>query len=245
MKILVLGGVAESKTLAHHLIATGHKVIYSIAGLVRQPNLDCTVHSGGFSQYGRDGIDGLVTYLSDQNIELLFDATHPYAEEMSANAMVAATRRAIPCWRYARPGWDRSRINNLHCYREMGDLLPMIATYQRPFFSIGVSTLQHADLRPTHQRWIVRSAKPFPPRDGIIQINAIGPFTLADELALMQQHRIDALISKDSGCTRVQAKVEAANQFNIPVFIQDRPILIPAHREFASVEASIAAIASY
>ena len=236
MNILVLGGIAESKQLAAGLVDQGHDVVYSIVGMVRRPELDCPIHTGGFSQYGNDGVSGLKAYLDKQSIELLIDATHPYAAEMSAHAMTAIQDSDVPCWRFERPGWDRSQIENIHGYREFADLLPMIEPFQRPFFSIGASALSCAHRRPTHQKWVVRSARPFDDREGIIQINGIGPFSVQDELALMEHYMVDALVSKDSGCSRVSAKLDAANRLGMPVFLQHRPKLVPAHREFDSID---------
>ena len=107
MKILILGGIAESRELALALIEAGHQVIYSIAGLVRQPDLPCPVHSGGFSDDQLDGVQGLTGYCRINRIDLLIDSTHPYAVNISANAVAAAADAAIPCWRFDRPGWNR------------------------------------------------------------------------------------------------------------------------------------------
>ena len=243
MNILVLGGIAESKVLAGALLRAGHSVIYSIAGLVRQPDLPCEIHSGGFSREGRDGILGLADYCREHAIALLVDSTHPYAEEISANAVAAASRAGISCWRFDRPGWDRNNYPNWQDYVHWQDLLPKIEPYHRPFFTIGRSALEWVEKRAHHQTWTIRSAKPFANRDGVAQIHAIGPFSLEDELVWMRQYGTDALISKNSGCTRVSAKLEAARQLEIPVFVQVRPILAPASRSFDSIDSLMDAIA--
>ncbi|MCY3768266.1 MAG: precorrin-6A/cobalt-precorrin-6A reductase [Gammaproteobacteria bacterium] len=242
MNILVLGGIAESKALAGALVRAGHIVVYSIAGLVRQPDLPCEIHSGGFSREGRDGILGLADYCREKAIALLIDSTHPYAEGISAHAVAAAHHAGISCWRFNRPGWDRKNHPNWEDYLNWQDLLPKIEPYHRPFFTIGRSALGFADQRARHQIWMVRSAKPFADVDGVTQINAIGPFSLEEELALMHKHRIDALISKNSGCTRVSAKLEASRQLGIPVFVQVRPGLVPAARSFDSIDSLMDAI---
>ena len=243
MKILILGGIAESRELALALIGAGHQVIYSIAGLVRQPDLPCPVHSGGFSDDQLDGVQGLTGYCRTNRIELLIDSTHPYAVNISANAVAAAADAAIPCWRFDRPGWNRDDHPNWHDYRQWHDLLPQIRHFRRPFFSIGVSALRFADQRPPQQQWLVRSARPFEPVEGIIQINAIGPFDLAGELDLMRRYRIDALISKNSGCSRVAAKLDAATALDIPVYVQERPDLPPVSHRFGRIASLIDAIA--
>ncbi len=253
MRILLLGGVAESKTLARALIERGHLVIYSLVGLVRKPDLPCKIHVGGFSNMVSNqgnstdkeqrGVQGLVAYCKHQRIELLLDATHPYADKISANAVAAARQLAIPCWRLDRQGWNPDNYLNWHSYHDWDDLIAQIIRYNRPFFSIGISALKLASQRPQHQQWIVRSARPFPVTEGIIQLVAIGPFSYEDECALMLQHKVDALISKNSGCSRVARKLDAALALDIPVFVQTRPALPEADRCFERIDAVVDALA--
>ncbi|WP_424945649.1 precorrin-6A/cobalt-precorrin-6A reductase [Candidatus Spongiihabitans sp.] len=249
MRILILGGVAESKVLANELIDHGHIVIYSLVGLVRQPDLPCEIHVGGFSRAGKSGAQGLAEYCGHRRIELLLDATHPYAAGISANAAQAAKQTAIPCWRFNRPGWNPADYPNWHSYHNWDDLFPQIMRCQRPFFSIGVSALKFADQRPPanpqwqqRQQWIVRSARPFPETEGIIQIIAIGPFGYEDERALMLEHKVDALVSKNSGCGRVSQKLDAALDLDIPVFVQARPALAAVDKSFNAIDALVAAV---
>jgi precorrin-6A/cobalt-precorrin-6A reductase len=242
MKILILGGIAESKQLALLLLSHGHDVIYSIAGLVRTPALPCKVHSGGFSNENMDGKTGLANFCINNKIDLLVDATHPYATEISKNAALATQSIKIPCWRFNRPGWNAEKYPNWHDYSEFSDLLPQISHFRRPFLSIGVSALKYADKKPKNQIWLVRSAKPFHDQHGIIQINAIGPFDLNDEIKLMEDFSIDALVSKNSGCSRVLAKLDAAVHLGIPVFVQRRPELSVVERNFGEITSLVDAI---
>ncbi len=247
MRILILGGIAEAKILAQNLIERGHFVIYSLVGLVRQPNLPCEIHVGGFSDpsnttTSKDGVHGLAQYCVHRHIELLLDATHPYAVEISANAVRAAKQVAIPCWRLNRQGWNPADYPDWHHYTDWDDLLPQIIRYNRPFFSIGVSTLKFANQRPEHQQWVVRSARPFPKTAGITQVIAIGPFDYANEHALMLEHKVDALVSKNSGCHRVSQKLDAARALAIPLFVQTRPALLAANRLFEQVDGLVNAI---
>jgi len=243
MKILILGGIAESKELALALLSGGHEVIYSIAGLVRIPDLPCKVHIGGFSYKNVDGTTGLAKFCLDKKIDLLVDATHPYATTISENAALATQRAKIPCWRFNRPGWNPKDYPRWHDYSKFADLLPQISHFSRPFLSIGIGALEYAKYRPVHQQWLVRSAKPFQDQAGIIQINAIGPFDINDEIKLMADFSIDALISKNSGCNRVSAKLDAAARLGIPVFVQRRPELSVVERNFGEITSLIDAIA--
>lgn len=242
MNILILGGIAESKQLAQQLIDHGHKIIYSIVGLVRTPDLACEIHIGGFSSSETNGSQGLANYCHSHKIDLLIDATHPYAVEISSNAVSAAKLASISCWRYCRPGWNESKYPNWHHYDQWADLAPQIEEYEKPFFTIGASILEHSKQRPQHQQWVMRSARKLEDVEGITQINAIGPFYYQDELNLMQQYKVDALISKDSGCSRVAEKLDAALTLNIPVFVQRRPTLVSADQNFDQIETLVATI---
>ncbi len=242
MNILVLGGIAESKRITHQLIERGHEVTYSIVGLVRQPDLRCALHIGGFSSQDKTGAEGLGSYCLEHKIDLLLDATHPYAVGISANAVVAAKNAHIDCWRYTRPGWDATGYKNWHDFDHWDDLFPQISDFQHPFFTTGASILEQLDRRPARQQWIIRCARELPAIDGIITINAIGPFNYEDELSLMRQYNVDVLISKNSGYPRLADKLDAARSLGIPVFVQRRPALVKPDKNFEQIEGLLAEI---
>jgi len=224
------------------LIDNGIEVIYSIVGLVRTPSLNCAIHRGGFSDGERDGIAGMAAYVSKKRIDLIIDATHPYAAEISANAVIAGKQSQTPCWRFSRPGWNLEQYENWQRYTHWDELIKKISHHKRPFFSIGRSALNHVHRRPESQHWIVRSAiKPEPIANTTI-ITAIGPFRYADERKLLETYRVDALITKDSGCRRVENKMEAASDLGMPIYIQSRPNLMVADRTFEKVERIVSAL---
>ncbi len=258
-RTLILGGTAQSKHLAQLMINAQYNIIYSIAGLVRYPQLNCEIHCGGFSDSHnrtqnrtqndtqddtQNGIGGLIRYCTRREVSLVIDATHPYAENISQHAVVACAAVGIPCWRLDRAGWDAAKYKNWHDYDSVEELLNITKSYLRPFYSIGKSALKFSHRRPPQQQWIVRSAQPFPPEQGIIQVNAIGPFCFQQELNLMQKYQVDALISKNSGCVRVIAKVDAAQALGLPLFVQRRPPLPEVERNFWQAEELLAAIST-
>ncbi len=246
MKLLLLGGTGEARALAAELHDRGHTVTYSVAGLTARPdNLPCDIISGGFSGAGRSGIDGLADAIRHRGIDLLLDVTHPYATRISAHAISAAERCAVPCWQLHRPGWSEQIKGPHSSFAELYDLLPRLTHACRPFFTIGHSVLQHSGARPEHQHWVIRTAIDAPGPNGATVIVARGPFTQAGERETMQRLRIDALITKDSGGSSVVAKLAAAHELGIPVYIQRRPQMPRTERRFVRATQLLAALASF
>ncbi|MCL6420615.1 precorrin-6A/cobalt-precorrin-6A reductase [Aestuariirhabdus haliotis] len=250
MKILLLGGINEAKKLAGQLHRLGHQVTYSVAGLVRQPFLECPVISGGFSQYCKNeqpssdssGIEGLISWLGQQAIELVIDATHPYAEQISKHAVIASDRLGLPCWRYQRPAWQSSYEMPFDEVANWHSLSFTLPHYRRPLFAVGQIPPKRLDIAE-HQQWLVRSAVPISHRHPrLTTITAIGPFSIAHEEQMLRLHRADLLIAKNSGGSTMNNKLAAANRLNIPVTLLQRPRLKSADREFSDLESLISAL---
>ncbi|MGK0500596.1 MAG: precorrin-6A/cobalt-precorrin-6A reductase, partial [Oceanicoccus sp.] len=117
MNLLILGGTADGRKLATSLHQQGVSVIYSVAGLVRMPDVDCQVVSGGFSQFG-----GLISYIKQQSITAILDVTHPYAQIMSATAVDVAKACDIPCWRFHRAAWQPEAGDNWQLFQQWDKL---------------------------------------------------------------------------------------------------------------------------
>ena len=124
-RILLLGGIGEALNLARRL---GSQHIYSLAGLGKVPeDLTCQVRVGGFG-----GAGGLADFIHGERIELLVDATHPYAAQISHNAACAAEQADVPCWALRRSGWTASPDDD---WREVFDWPSLIAALA-PFLSL-------------------------------------------------------------------------------------------------------------
>lgn len=236
MRILLLGGIGEAVRLAHGL-TPDHAVIYSLAGKGRRPELPCPVRIGGFG-----GSAGLAIFLREQGIERLIDATHPYAVQMSWNALQAARLAGVPLWAYRRPPWRPESGDEWRFVADWPELLAAVQTFQRPFFTIGLEPLRRVAAIPPHQHWLARCLETkAADSPQLTVLGATGPFTLEAELMLFQDWRIDVLVAKNSGGDAVAAKLEAARQLQIPVILLERPALPAADREFATVDAMLAA----
>jgi precorrin-6A/cobalt-precorrin-6A reductase len=239
MRMLLLGGTREALTIARSLDA---RHIYSLAGLGKVPHdLTCAVRVGGYG-----GADGLAQFLRDEHITLLFDATHPYAAKISANAAIAAQQANIPYWALRRPGWQPQAGDHWQEVRDWPDLIHALRNFRRPFFTLGREPLAHLDEIPPSQFWVVRCLDatldkiPDNPRAHVI--GARGPFRLDAERALFALNNFDVLISKNSGSSATEPKLQVARERGVPVLILQRPSLPPADREFASIDAVNAAL---
>lgn len=193
----------------------------SLAGRVSEPIRPAgEVRIGGFG-----GADGLREWLADNRMDLVVDATHPFAEMITANAARATARLGLPMIRLSRPGWaagpgDRwYRVPDLVAAADtaagLGDRILLTIGRQ------GVAAFA-GRARPWYLiRAIDPPADALPPRHEILL--ARGPFTVAEESELLARHRIDVVVTKDSGGAATAAKLTAARAAGIPVVVVDRP----------------------
>jgi precorrin-6A/cobalt-precorrin-6A reductase len=234
-RILLLGGVTEALAIARTL---GPHHIYSLAGVGRVPtDLTCQVRVGGYG-----GAEGLAQFIRDEGIDLLLDATHPYAAQISANAARAAQRSAIPCWALRRPAWRPQPGDDWREVSDWAELSEALKPFQRPLFTLGREPLQHLDEIPDEQFWTLRALDPHPGNTRCEVIGARGPFLIEDERVLFERRQIDVLISKNSGSSATEPKLEVARERGVPVLILKRPVLVGVDREFSSLEETLAAL---
>lgn len=237
-RILLLGGVTEALAIARTL---GPEHIYSLAGVGRVPtDLTCQVRVGGYG-----GAEGLARFVRDEGISLILDATHPYAAQISRNAAEAAQLSGVPCWALRRPAWQPQAGDD---WREVGDwasLIEALKPFKRPLFTLGREPLQHLDEIPTDQFWTLRALDVYPGNERCEVIGARGPFLIEDERVLFERRGIDVLISKNSGSTATEPKLEVARELGVPVLVLKRPVLAAVDRELLSPAETIDSLADF
>jgi precorrin-6A/cobalt-precorrin-6A reductase len=236
-RILLLGGVTEALAIARTL-GPGH--IYSLAGIGRVPtDLACQVRVGGYG-----GAQGLAQFIREHHVDLLLDATHPYAARISHNAAQAARACGLPCWALRRPAWHPLAGDD---WREVADwdaLIQALQPFRRPLFTLGREPLQHLHEIPPEQFWTLRALDVYPGNERCEVIGARGPFNIDDERELFERRRIDVLISKNSGSTATEPKLEVARERGIPVLVLKRPPLPEVDREFGTLDELLAALST-
>ena len=234
-RILLLGGVTEALAMARRL---GPQHIYSLAGVGRVPaDLPCEVRVGGYG-----GAEGLAQYIRQQRIDLLLDATHPYAAQISHNAVSAAALAGIPCWALRRPAWQPQAGDNWREVADWAELVEALKPFQRPLFTLGREPLEHLHEIPEGQFWTLRALDTYPGNARCEVIGARGPFVIDDERALFAQRRIDVLISKNSGSSATEPKLEVARERGTPVLILKRPKLPEVDRAFLTSDEVLEAL---
>ena len=237
-RMLLLGGVTEALAIARTL---GPQHIYSLAGVGRVPtDLNCKVRVGGYG-----GAEGLAQFIRDERISLIIDATHPYAAQISQNAAQAAQLSDVPCWALRRPAWQPQPGDDWREVADWAELVEALKPFKRPLFTLGREPLQHLDEIPAEQFWTLRALDVYPGNERCEVIGARGPFLIEEERALFQERRIDVLISKNSGSTATEPKLEVARERGVPVLVLKRPMLAQVDREFLSSEETLSALANF
>jgi precorrin-6A/cobalt-precorrin-6A reductase len=245
-RVLILGGTGEAAQLAAKAAEIpGVEVITSLAGRTRQPvSPSGAVRIGGFG-----GTAGLTHYLREQRIDLLIDATHPFAAQISFNATIAAAECGIPRLMLIRPAWQKvegdseaqasaDRWIEVDSVEAAAAVLPGLAT--RVFLTIGRQDL--AAFAHLEDIWfLMRMIDPLAPDDivpkGLLLLER-GPFVLADERDLLRKYEIDAIVSKNSGGDATYAKIIAARELGILVVMVKRKA-VPEGEQVPDVESAV------
>ncbi|MFD6970536.1 cobalt-precorrin-6A reductase [Streptomyces sp. NPDC059949] len=236
--VLILGGTTEARRLAESLAQDpSYRVTTSLAGRVAAPVLPPgETRIGGFG-----GIAGLAAWIAGHDVTRVIDATHPFAERMSFNAAEAQALTGVPLLALRRPGWTPEPDDDWTFADSLADaaaLLPGLGA--RAFLTTGRMGL-HTFAHLTDTWFLVRSVDPpeapVPPRLEVLL--ARGPFTLDDERELLARHRIDVLVTKDSGGSATAPKLTAAREAGIAVLVVRRPAVPEGVAEAESVAAAL------
>jgi precorrin-6A/cobalt-precorrin-6A reductase len=216
----------------------GIEAIASLAGRTRQPSMPSgNIRIGGFG-----GVAGLVSYLQEMKINLLIDATHPFASQISFNAAAAATEVGIPRLILNRPVWEKVdgdhwiEVDNI-----AGATAALVNQAQRVFLTVGrqeLSAFAHLE-----GIWFLMRVIDPPNPDDLIPPGLVlcdrGPFALDNEREILIHHKIDTIVSKNSGGDATYAKIIAARELGVTVVMVNRPA-IPPGAQVSNVEDAVA-----
>lgn len=222
--VLLLGGTTEASALAGLLATQGIAATLSYAGRTENPRTQpVPVRVGGFG-----GVTGLAGYMRSHRVTHLVDATHPFANTMSAHAVDAARLAGVALIALTRPAWqpvagDRwTRVPDID-----GAVAALDGPARRVMLAMGRTHVEAFAAQPQHH-YLLRfvdapERPPALPHHSLIVDR--GPFTVASDSRLMQDHAIDLVLCKNAGGPGAEAKLIAARQLGLPVLMIDRPAI--------------------
>lgn len=240
-KILILGGTTEARQLAGKLAERGGvEVTLSLAGRTESPVAQgVPTRSGGFG-----GAGGLANYIREQNTDLLIDATHPYAANISRNAAEAARKANVPILALRRPAWEPVEGDRWTLVGDAAEAVQELGAPPRKIFlALGRQEIGEFASAPQHS-YVIRSVDPVEPPLGVpdaTYILARGPFAETGEMEMLTTHRIDAIVAKNSGGGATYGKIAAARKLGIEVILFRRPLLpdVPSGASVGEVLAKV------
>ena len=221
-RILILGGTEEAAEISRSLAARDDVLaITSLAGRTSHPqNIAGPCRIGGFG-----GAAGLARYLLEQDIDLVIDATHPFARRISANAVEACHIAEVPLDVRLRPPWQQKPGDRWIEVKDLKEAAAALPANARAFLALGSQHLQAFHGR-SDVHFIIRmieapdGALPF--ADYELVIGRPGE-TGEAERALFEPRSVTHLVCRNSGGRRGYAKIEAARAMDIAVIMIARP----------------------
>ncbi len=224
--ILILGGTTEGRLAVKVADEAGKSYFYSTKGAEQE--ISCkngTRLSGGLDA------EGMEQLCRNQEIRLLVDAAHPFAEKLHNTIHEVAQRMAIPVVRFERiypphtadAVWCNHYEDAIQCMEQDGIDNLLILT--------GVQTI--AKLKPFwqhHSAWVrvleredsIRLAE----QNGFPRERLLFYHQGEDETAIFQSYHPQAILTKESGLSGgFTEKLEAARNLGIKVFVVKRPEL--------------------
>ena len=223
MRLLILGGTAEAAAIAEQAVArSGVEVITSLAGRTRAPRrVPGEQRIGGFG-----GPEAMAGYLRDERIDVLVDAPHPFAVNISANAAAACDAAGVPRLMLVRPPWQPGPDDNWIGVADGPAAAAEIAArgFRRAFLATGRQELPAfaglADI------WLLVRLVDAPsealPLVNYDVVTGRGPFVEDEEHAMLSRHGIDVIVAKNAGGAGSWPKMAAARRLGIPVVMIER-----------------------
>jgi precorrin-6A/cobalt-precorrin-6A reductase len=220
LRLLLLAGTAEARALAGRLAAApGLAVTASLAGATAEPaRYPVAVRVGGFG-----GAGALAEWLAETGVGAVIDATHPFAERISANAAAACAARGVPLLRLLRPPWSGGPGQRWREVESAEAAAAALPPGVMAFLATGKGGLA-AFLARKDVGFVLRVVDAAPPPAANLRV-LFGrpPFAVEDEIATLRESGAGWLVSKNSGGATGRAKLEAARALGLEVLMIARP----------------------
>ena len=222
-RALILGGTTDANLLAAEIARAGIEAVYSYGGRTRAPaDQPLPTRVGGFG-----GVSGLADYIRRERITHVIDATHPFAAEMSSNAVAACAETGAPLMTLERAPWAKMPGDNWIEVADVGAAVAVLPqSSAKVFLAIGRQHIAPFAAKPQHAytlRFVDPPEAPLPFAADVIVSR--GPFTLDGELEMMRARGIACIVARNSGGDGARAKIDAARMLGLPVIMISRPEL--------------------
>lgn len=231
--ILVLAGTQDGRQLAARL-AESHEVMVSV---VSQYGRQLAGESHVQAQEGMLDTPGMMELFRSRQVKILVDASHPYAANVSRNAMEACENGGVAYLRYERPQaalpvYDKLyRAESYEMAAEQAMALGKViflttgSRHLKIFKAAADSTIHRLIARVLPEPGVLTECLTlgFQPRD-IVAMQ--GPFSHELNKTLFQEFGTEVVVSKNSGQVGgSDTKFSAAMELGLPLVIIDRPSL--------------------
>ena len=241
--ILVLSGTEEGKEIVRRLHEEGSNLLTTVATeygkkMFEQMGLETVCLQGRLDS------NGFCKLIKEKGIDTVVDATHPYAVEVSQNAMDACEKANVRYLRFEREGTAIPTHPLIHKVKTMAEAVDKSrALGKKIFLTTGISSVARFIVLKDEKELYVRIL-PVPEHIalcldvGIPPTNIIamhGPFSEDLNRAMFIQYQINTMVTKDSGeAGGVPEKINAAFNEGIDTVVIERPRI-----EFPSKYSSI------
>jgi precorrin-6A/cobalt-precorrin-6A reductase len=225
VRVLLLGGTSDATALAHRFAADDRfAATLSLAGRTANPAPSpIAVRVGGFG-----GPEGMARHIEADGIDIVVDATHPFAAQISANAVAACALARRPLIALERPAWRAQSGDRWRTFASVADAVAALPEQPaRVFSGLGRLSLAELEAAPQH-RYVIRLIDPPLATLALPHATLVmgrGPFKTEDDIALFTAHGIEFVLAKNAGGMAAVSKIEAARALGLTVMMIDRPII--------------------
>jgi len=229
--ILVLSGTSDGRAIVDMLLNKNYNVMVTTAtdygGLLMEPNKNLKILSKRLT------LDEMEDLIRTENIRRVIDATHPYAAVVSKNAMEVCERTNVPYLRYERKTTQLDVNQKIYYCKDYDDVIDRLKQLEgNVLLTTGSKELDKFKNVNFKSRLFARVLPVVDSLEKCFDIDLLpkqiiamqGPFSKALNKAIIQQHNIQILVTKDSSkAGGFMDKVESSLEMNCYVLIIERP----------------------
>lgn len=220
--VLLLAGSAEARALAAVL---AHRSEWRVTASLPRPErvagpMPVETRFGEF-----DPAEVFCAYLADQQVDVVLDASHPFAQQMSTRFQLLSAKSGVPYARVLRVPWRQYPNETWSDVADEAEAAELITSGQRVFVTTGRATLTGYKAAATAQLFVRRLTEggPEPEMANVTYVPDTGPFSEQDEIETFQRLNIDVLVARNTGGAASRTKLDAARSLGLKVLMIRRP----------------------